>query len=223
MSNDINIEYLYDSQISQNDRFISFKIIIIGDSGVGKSCILRRAVQNTFEGDYRATLGFEFLLMHFKVNDIKIKLQIWDTCGEEKYKSLIQGFYKNTSLALVVYAINEKMTFDSLQNWKKNIIEHAKEDLPIFLVGNKIDLERKVTVEEAEDFSNSNGIHYFTECSAKTGKNVKEIFFEITKYLYKTYLEAQSKITLPESADKIKINENNNKNVQKSKKKKCCK
>ena len=192
MSDDIKIEFLNDSQITQNDSFISFKIIIIGDSGVGKSCILKRAVQNTFEGDYHPTIGFEFLLMHFQINDIKIKLQIWDTCGEEKYKSLVQGFYKNTSLALVVYDINEKKSFYSLESWKKNIKDHASEDIPIFLVGNKIDLERKVTTNEAQEYANFNGIPYFSECSAKTGQNVKEIFFEITKYLFKSYNESKS-------------------------------
>ena len=222
MSDDIKIEFLNDSQITQNDSFISFKIIIIGDSGVGKSWILKRAVQNTFEGGYRTTIGFEFLLMHFQANEIKIKLQIWDTCGEEKYKSLIQGFYKNTSLALIVYAINEKMSFDSLKNWIQNIKEHSSEDIPIFLVGNKSDLERTITIEEAEEFANSNRIEYFEECSAKTGKNVKEIFFEITKFLYKTYKEADRKNMLPSSADKLKINKNNN-NFPVSKKKKCCK
>ena len=105
---DIKIELLHESQISQTDNFINFKIIIVGDSGVGKSSLLKRAVQNKFDGNYQATIGFEFLLMHFKVNDLKIKLQIWDTCGQEMYRSLVQGFYRNTSLALVVYDVNQK-------------------------------------------------------------------------------------------------------------------
>ena len=82
MSNDPKIELLSDSRVSQGDNFINFKIIIIGDSGVGKSSLLKRAVQNRFDGSYQATIGFEFLLMHFKVNDLKIKLNIWDTCGQ---------------------------------------------------------------------------------------------------------------------------------------------
>ena len=222
MSDIINIEYLYDSQISQDDQFISFKIIIIGDSGVGNSCLLKRAVQNTFDPNYHATLGFEFLLMHFHVNDIKVKLQIWDTCGEEKYKSLIKGFYKNTSLALVVYDINDQNSFDSLNNWIKDIIEHTSEDLPIFMVGNKCDLEKIVSSEDAKSFADSNRIEYFSECSAKTGYNVKETFFEIVKHLYKKYVELKSKNTLPSTSKKLKINENNEE-IKFSKKRKCCK
>ena len=106
MNDEPKIEILNDSQISLNDTFINFKLIIIGDSGVGKSSLLKRAVQNKFDPNYQATIGFEFLLMHFKVNDLKIKLQIWDTCGQEMYRSLVQGFYRNTSLAIVVYDIS---------------------------------------------------------------------------------------------------------------------
>ena len=146
---DIKIELLLENQISQSDNFINFKIIIVGDSGVGKSSILKRAVQNKFDGSYQATIGFEFLLMHFKVNDLKIKLQIWDTCGQEMYRSLVQGFYRNTSLALVVYDVNQKKTYDSLDIWIKDIRQHTEQELPIFIAGNKNDLEKLVPTEEA--------------------------------------------------------------------------
>ena len=194
---DIKIELLHDSQISQTDNFINFKIIIVGDSGVGKSSLLKRAVQNRFDGSYQATIGFEFLLMHFKVNDLKLKLQIWDTCGQEMYRSLVQGFYRNTSLALIVYDVNQKKTYDALDIWLKDIRQHTEQELPIFIAGNKSDLEKVVPSEEARIFAVSNRTKYFTECSAKNGYNVKEIFYEAAKYLYKTYKQFKSQNKLP--------------------------
>ena len=221
MSDDnIKIELLHDSQISQTDNFINFKIIIVGDSGVGKSSLLKRAVQNRFDGSYQATIGFEFLLMHFKVNDLKLKLQIWDTCGQEMYRSLVQGFYRNTSLALIVYDVNQKKTYDALDIWLKDIRQHTEQELPIFIAGNKSDLEKVVPSEEARIFAVSNRTKYFTECSAKNGYNVKEIFYEAAKYLYKTYKQFKSQNKLP-TTGRLKIDAEKNKSLD-SKKKKCC-
>ena len=217
---DIKIELLHDSQISQTNNFINFKIIIVGDSGVGKSSLLKRAVQNRFDGSYQATIGFEFLLMHFKVNDLKLKLQIWDTCGQEMYRSLVQGFYRNTSLALIVYDVNQKKTYDALDIWLKDIRQHTEQELPIFIAGNKSDLEKVVPSEEARIFAVSNRTKYFTECSAKNGYNVKEIFYEAAKYLYKTYKQFKSQNKLP-TTGRLKIDAEKNKSLD-SKKKKCC-
>ena len=219
MNDDVKVELLQDSQISQMDNFINFKIIIVGDSGVGKSSLLKRAVQNKYDPNYQATIGFEFLLMHFQVNELKVKLQIWDTCGQEMYRSLIQGFYRNTSLALVVYDINNKTTYEALDIWLKDIRQHTEQDLPIFIAGNKSDLERKISEDDAKLFATSNRIKYFTECSAKNGKNVKEIFFEAAKHLYIAYKKYQSQNKLPSNSGKLKIGENNELTP---KKKKCC-
>ena len=214
------IEIIHDSQISQSDSFINFKIIIIGDSGVGKSSLLKRAVHNKYDDSYQATIGFEFLLMHFKVNDLKIKLQIWDTCGEEMYRSLVQGFYRNTSLAIIVYDINEKKSFSSADLWLKDLRQHTEAELPVFLVGNKTDLERNVTQEEAKDYMNKNGMQFCTECSAKNGYNVKEIFFEAVKCLYNSYKKVQSMNNNTPMVNKLKLDSYNN--LDNKKKKKCC-
>ena len=222
MEEKLEVELLNESQVSQSDNFINFKLIIIGDAGVGKSCLLKRAVQNIFEDNYQATIGFEFLLMHFKVNDLKIKFQIWDTCGQEMYRSLVQGFYHNSSLAIIVYDISKKPTFDSLEIWLRDLKQHTEQDLPVFIVGNKIDLERSVTTEEGKNFQNLNNIVYFTECSAKRGYNVKEIFIEAAKYLYQIYkkFKIQDKIPL---AKRLKLNKKENEENNNKKKKNCCK
>ena len=222
MNDDPEVKLLNESQISQSDNFINFKLIIIGDAGVGKSSILKRAVKNIFEESYQATIGFEFLLMHFQVNDLKIKFQIWDTCGQEMYRSLVQGFYHNTSLALLVYDINKKPTFESLDIWLKDLKQHTEQDLPVFIVGNKNDLDRNVTEEEAKEFKKVNNIVYFAECSAKRGYNVKEIFFEAAKYLYQIYkkFKVQDKVPM---AKRLKLDNNeNDESNKKKKKKKCC-
>ena len=223
MNDDPEVKLLNESQISQSDNFINFKLIIIGDAGVGKSSLLKRAVKNIFEDNYQATIGFEFLLMHFQVNDLKIKFQIWDTCGQEMYRSLVQGFYHNTSLALLVYDINKITTFENLDNWLKDLKQHTEQDLPVFVVGNKNDLDRNVTDEEAKQFKNVNNIVYFTECSAKRGYNVKEIFIEAAKYLYQIYKRAKVQDKVP-MAKRLKLdkNENEEKNNNNKKKKKCC-
>ena len=221
MNDDPEVKLLNESQISQSDNFINFKLIIIGDAGVGKSSILKRAVKNIFEESYQATIGFEFLLMHFQVNDLKIKFQIWDTCGQEMYRSLVQGFYHNTSLALLVYDINKKPTFESLDIWLKDLKQHTEQDLPVFIVGNKNDLDRNVTDEEAKEFKKVNNIVYFAECSAKRGYNVKEIFFEAAKYLYQIYkkFKVQDKVPM---AKRLKLDKNENDESSKNKKKKKC-
>ena len=218
----MDIKLIPESQVSNSDEFINFKIIIIGDSGVGKSSILKRAVKNRFDESYQATIGFEFLLMHFSVNELKIKLQIWDTCGQEMYRSLVQGFYRNTSLALVVYDISKKPSFDSLDTWLKDLRAHTDQELPIFIAGNKFDLdnERQVAYKDAKDYSLSSRTKYFTECSAKTGYHVEDIFYEAAKYLYNACKElGRNKIP---SNNKLKINKDNNNENNKPKKKKCC-
>ena len=219
MNEQPKVELLNSSQISQSDNFINFKIIIRGDSGVGKSSLLKRAVQNTFDTNYQATIGFEFLLMHFKVNDLKIKLQIWDTCGEEMYRSLVQGFYRNTSLAIIVYDISRKKSFEALEIWLKDLRQHTEEGIPVFIVGNKMDLQKDISTEEAKMFSVSNRTKFFTECSAKTGENVKDIFFKAAQYLYDTYKVYQNQNKVPMS-NRLKLDSNTA--PENTKKKKCC-
>ena len=225
MTDDLKIELMHDSQISQSDNFINFKVIIIGDSGVGKSSILKRAVKNTFDQGYQATIGFEFLLMHFKVNDLKIKLQIWDTCGQEMYRSLVQGFYHNSSLAIIVYDINVKESFQNADIWLKDLKQHTEQELPVFLVGNKYDLEKNVPTNEANNFYKNNNLSYFAECSAKSGYNVQEIFYEAARQLYHIYNKLKSENKFPVKASKLKIDKNDdNKNSnQNNKKRNCCK
>ena len=118
------------------DFDLNFKIIIIGDSGVGKSCLSLRATKNVFENLYSPTIGFEFMTFFIKVDNKAIKLQIWDTCGQEIYKSLISNFYRNSSLAVLVYSIDSKESFNHVENWLNDLRSQANEDVRVILIGN---------------------------------------------------------------------------------------
>ena len=149
----MDIKLIPESQVSNSEDFITFKIIMIGDSNSEKWAILKRAVKNSYDEGYQAKIGFEFLLMYFVVNDLKIKIQIYDTCGQEMYRSLIQGFYRNTSLALLVYDITSKSSFEGLDIWLEDVYSHDPE-MPIFIIGNKDDLEneRQISLEKQKNF-----------------------------------------------------------------------
>ena len=135
----ISIKRLNINDLNPNEELINYKIILVGNSGVGKTCILMRAVNNKFTDSYQATIGFEFLLMYFQVNNVKIKLQIWDTCGQEIYRSLIQGFYRNTAVTLLVYSKTARPSFEDLGNWIKDVKSNTENNTPIFLLANKCD------------------------------------------------------------------------------------
>ena len=197
---EFNIEILPED-FAQYD--ISFKIIVIGDSGVGKSCLTTQAVRNNFEEFYTATVGFEFLTFNMRINNNVLKLQIWDTCGQEVYKSLISNFYRNSSLALILYAINSRESFQHAETWLNDLKSQANPNVRVFLVGNKSDLEneRVITKEEGEKFKEEKKLDKFIETSAKTGENARSALLEAAKLLYKDYLNAKK--NLADGVDKI--------------------
>ena len=166
---------------------LTLKIIIIGDSGVGKSCLLLKGIRNYYEEFYSPTVGFEFFSFNIRVNNINMKLQIWDTCGQEIYRSLVQNFYRNSSLAMIVYAINDRNSFNNIENWLNGIKDNSNPNIKVFLIGNKADLEdsRQVSLEESKQFSLDNGFDYFIETSAKTGVNAQKLFIQAAIELYK--------------------------------------
>ena len=192
---------------------LSFKIIVIGDSGVGKTCLSNKATKNTFDDSYNTTIGFEFFSFNIKMFEKVIKLQVWDTCGQELYRSLITNFYRNASLAIMVYAINNKDSFDNIDVWLKELKIHSNPDSKAFLIGNKIDLEneRKVNREQGEEYSNQNNFSLFMESSAKTGFNAQKIFIEAARILYNNYLKYNNQIDDKTSIFKPLKNDENNK------------
>jgi small GTP-binding protein len=234
MSNE-NIQILKEPPM---DCDLNFKIIIIGDSFVGKSCLSLRGTKGIFnETEYSPTIGFEFLTFFIKINDTIIKLQIWDTCGQEVYRSLIKSFYHNSSLGILVYSIDNKNSFDNLGSWLNEIKNEGNPDINIFLVGNKVDLEsqRQVSREMGETFCKNNKIKFFLETSAKTGFNAENVFIEASKLLYQLHLEHKDRISRATSMNNefgrntegISLENNNNDKLEEEsevrpRKKKCC-
>ena len=180
---------------------LSFKILIIGDSSVGKSCLALRATKGSFNTLYTPTVGFEFFNFYLKIEEENIKLQIWDTCGQEVYRSLISSFYRNSSLAIIVYAIDNLESFNNIENWLNELKIKGNPDISIILVGNKLDLEdkRQITKEMNSDFCDNHNIRYFFETSAKTGFNAKNVFIEAAKILYEEHLKLKDRISRPDS------------------------
>ena len=209
-----------------NQYDLSFKMIVIGDAGVGKSCLTTKASKGIFEETYSATIGFEFLVFNVKLNDKVIKLQIWDTCGQELYRSLISSFYRNASLAMMVYAIDNKESFNHIESWLKEVKLQSNPDIKIFLIGNKSDLDekRKVSLEAAKTFKEENAIHYFSETSAKNGINAKEVFVEAAKLLYIEHLKYRERKFKKNQTDneKFPLPKKENKNKNNRKKGGCC-
>ena len=216
---EFNIELLPEDY-AQYD--ISFKIIVIGDSSVGKSCLTTQAVRNNFEEFYTATIGFEFLTFNIGINNNVLKLQIWDTCGQEVYKSLITNFYRNSSLALIIYAINNMDSFKHAENWLNELKAQANPNVKVFLVGNKSDLEneRVVSREEGEKFKEEKNLDKFIETSAKTGENARNVLLEAAKLLYKGYLKAKN--NLGDMKDNQKGDRLEKKKQKNKGNKKCC-
>ena len=212
------------SEIGKYDY--SFKMIVIGDAGVGKSCLTNRAAKDKFLSDYSPTVGFEFLTFSTNIENKIIKLQIWDTCGQEVYRSLITNFYRNASLAMMVYAINSRESFFHINQWLKEVRLQSHPDVKIILIGNKSDLEneRVVSTEEARKFKEENQILYFEETSAKSGLNTKEVFAEAARILYnehKNYKLRSKSESLANTIQKVEVPKKFGKE-QKKRKKGCC-
>ena len=164
---------------------LNFKIILIGNIGVGKSCLSLKATKGIFLEEYISTIGFEFYCFNVKVNEKIIKLQIWDTCGQEAYRSLIKNFYRNASLAIVVYSVEDLQSFNDIDIWLKQVKTYGTSSCKIFLIGNKIDTEnRKVSTEMGIKCKNDFFFDCFMETSAKDGINIKELFINCASILY---------------------------------------
>ena len=188
---------------------LHFKLIVIGNSGVGKSCLSLRATQDIFKEDFISTIGFEFFSFHLKINDKIVKLQIWDTCGQEIYRSLISGFYRSTELAIIVFSVVDRKSFEGIDEWVKQLKTHGTPDCKIFLIGNKIDLpDRVVSSEEAINYKNENGFECYMETSAKTGVNIRELFVNCGLTLYNKYLKEGKDDEIDEDEDKDNFNLN---------------
>lgn len=154
--------------------------------GVGKSCLLSRVMDNDFKTEHNVTIGVEFGSFVVKVDNKIVKLQIWDTAGQESFRSITRIFYRGAHCVFLTYDVTRDDTFLDIVDWLKEAKQHATPDILLYLIGNQADLEedREVTRERAIEFQKANKIDAFFETSAKTGNNVEEVFALAAKHLY---------------------------------------
>ena len=169
--------------ISEGNYNYLLKFIIIGDAAVGKSNLLVRYTSGQFKEEYQLTIGVEFGSNNVIIGDNTYRIQIWDTAGQENFRSITRSYYKNTACAIIVYEISNKKSFENISSWIEECKNTAPKSILMVLVGNKCDLDnREVTEEEGREFAEKNGMLFF-ETSAKTGKNVEELFKQSVKVI----------------------------------------
>ena len=161
----------------QVEDLLKLKLIVVGNQGTGKSCILNRFVNEVFEENYQATIGLDFQSKNVTIHDQDVRLILYDTAGQEKFRSLIPMYIREAQIILLIYDIADKESFDSIPKWLQEVMNVKTSDVVIALIGNKVDLEneRKVTLSEGKKFAEENGF-IFQEISAKDGKNFDNLF-----------------------------------------------
>lgn len=174
------------STAKQRDYDYLFKLVLIGDSGVGKSCLLLRFADDAFTESYISTIGVDFRFRTVKIDKKTVKLQIWDTAGQERFRTITSAYYRGADGIIMVYDVTSQESFDHVNDWLKEVNRYASEGTCKLLVGNKSDRseEKTVTKEQAKEFADDIGVP-FLETSAKSADNVEEAFLTMASELIK--------------------------------------
>ncbi|CAN0897459.1 Ras-related protein Rab11D [Linum grandiflorum] len=170
----------------EDDYDYLFKLVLIGDSGVGKSNLLSRFTKNEFNLESKSTIGVEFATKTINIDSKVIKAQIWDTAGQERYRAITSAYYRGAVGALLVYDVTRHSTFENAARWLRELRDHTDPNMVVMLIGNKSDLRHLVAVqtEEAKAFAERETL-YFMETSALTATNVESAFTEVLSQIYK--------------------------------------
>ena len=196
------------------------QILLLGDTQVGKTCLINRYTNGVFKEEYTSTVGIDFYTKPEEINNKTVQVKIWDTVGQERFRALTPSFLRNAEGVVIVFDVTSQDSFDNVKGWINSIKSNLGEKIiPIIIVGNKIDMEnmREISKEDGNKTASENGFKYF-ETSAKTGKGVDEAFKELVNQI----LDIQDKND-DEKVDErpsVKIHKDNNKDNQK--KKGCC-
>ena len=227
-----------EGEVSVED-LIKLKLIVVGNQGTGKTSILNRFVSETFDENYQATIGLDFHSKNITIHDQDVRLIIYDTAGQEKFRSLIPMYIREAQIILFIYDISDKESFDSIPKWIQQVNDVINKEVVFALIGNKLDLEsnRKVTFEEGKKLAEKNN-YVFQEVSAKTGGNFEKLFeVQIYEAVYNKFKnefdkreeggEEQINYETHENTSgtnnkNIVIDNNNNNSQTTKKKRKCC-
>ncbi|KAJ3428261.1 ras-related protein rab11 [Anaeramoeba flamelloides] len=222
----------FSSYSSEEEYDYLFKVVLIGDSGVGKTNLMTRYTSNEFDLNSKTTIGVEFSSKTIKIDDKMIKLQMWDTAGQERYRAITSAYYKGAVGAVLVFDITKYQSFENCEKWIEEVRENAPPNITITLVGNKIDLGhiRSVSNEKASRFAKKFGLTFF-ETSALNSTNVEKAFFDHFTNIYQSSknnknqsnnknnvkgVKASNRIVLEETVVELK------EEVEERPKKKCC-
>ncbi|EIM24273.1 GTP-binding protein ryh1 [Wallemia mellicola CBS 633.66] len=168
-----------DQPATSSQPLKKFKLVFLGEQSVGKTSLITRFMYDTFDKTYQATIGIDFLSKTMYLDDRTIRLQLWDTAGQERFRSLIPSYIRDSSVAVVVYDVSNKNSYDNTSKWIEEVKQERGDDVIIVLVGNKVDLsEKEVNNDQVKEYCDNNGI-LFIETSAKSGFNVKQLFKRI--------------------------------------------
>jgi len=170
-----------------------FKLLLIGDSGVGKSCLLLRFSDDSFSPTFITTIGIDFKIKTIELDGKRIKLQIWDTAGQERFRTITTAYYRGAMGMLLVYDVTNAKSFDNIRNWIRNVQEHAAENVNKLLIGNKCDMVELKAVDTArgQSIADEYGIKYL-ETSAKDNFNVEEAFITLARDIKKRLVDYNS-------------------------------
>ena len=219
----INIIIIINKMEEVDEYDLMIKVILIGDSGVGKTNIMSKFLKNQFMENSKATVGVEFGSKLFIHENHKIKAQIWDTAGQEKYKAITGAYYKGSKGALVIYDITRKETFANIEKWVNDLKTAGDPKITIIIIGNKSDLadKRQITKEEGEEKAKSFGCA-FLETSAFNGENIDKAFDIMVKEIYEKFSSDTGGDEHIESDTKVEDIKLDRDKVDINKKKKCC-
>lgn len=185
------------------------KLLLIGDSGVGKSCLLLRFSEDSFTPSFITTIGIDFKIRTIELDGKRIKLQIWDTAGQERFRTITTAYYRGAMGIILTYDVTDQRSFDNIRTWIRNIEQHASEGVNKILVGNKCDiLDKKViSKEQGEALANEFGIK-FLETSAKSNIGVEEAFFTLARDIKKRLIDTAAE--KPQQSSGVKVSDNTN-------------
>ena len=188
-----------------------FKLLLIGDSGVGKSCLLLRFADDTYTESYISTIGVDFKIRTIDLDGKQIKLQIWDTAGQERFRTITSSYYRGAHGIIIVYDVTDDESFNNVKQWLHEIARYANEDVNKLLVGNKSDLanKRAVTTEQGKELAETNSIA-FLETSAKRSTNVEQAFTTMAEQIRKRIPTAGAPKTTADTKVKIGPGQNMN-------------